>query len=246
MNPYEGDPGAIRAGTALFGNQCSACHGPDAKGGLNAPDLTALWASGATDERVFRTIRNGVPQSAMPAHDAPDNQLWFMVAYLKSLGGASTWQQGSGDPARGRAVFDRDCASCHRIHGRGGRLGPDLSNLAATRSQEAVVRAIRAPNEAVATNFRTVTLTTSAGERIRGIKKGEDAFSIRILDSNERLQGLRKADLRTVEHEQASLMQAFGPVELSEAALDDLLEYLRQETAAALPRRAPSQADATR
>lgn len=246
MNPYEGDPGAIRTGAVLFGNQCSACHGPDAKGGLNAPDLTALWASGATDERVFHTIRTGVPQSAMPPHDAPDNQLWFMVAYLKSLGGASMWPRGNGDSARGRALFDRDCASCHRIHGRGGRLGQDLSNVAATRSQEAVVRAIRAPSEAVAANFRTVTLTTSTGVRIRGIKKGEDAFSIRIIDSNERLQGLRKADLRTVEHEQESLMQAFTPVELSEAALDDLLEYLRQETAESLPRRASSPTVATR
>ena len=143
----------------------------------------------------------------------------------------------------GRFVWAGPCEQqeLFRVVLHGGAGGWNMS-----ASKEAVVRAIRAPNEAVATNFRTVTLTTSAGERIRGIKKGEDAFSIRILDSNERLQGLRKADLRTVEHAQASLMQAFGPVELSEAALDDLLEYLRQETAAALPRRAPSQADATR
>ena len=42
-NPYEGNGAAIRAGGALFGNECATCHNGDATG-LNGPDLTQLFA----------------------------------------------------------------------------------------------------------------------------------------------------------------------------------------------------------
>ena len=57
-------PAAV-AGANLYAATCAACHGADAKGD-NGPNLTTLWASGATDDRVFETIRRGVPGSAMP------------------------------------------------------------------------------------------------------------------------------------------------------------------------------------
>ncbi|HJZ78308.1 MAG TPA: c-type cytochrome, partial [Vicinamibacterales bacterium] len=71
-------------GAQLFAEACATCHGADAKGD-NGPDLTTLWASGATDERVAETIRRGVPGSVMPASRASDADIRAIVAYLKSL-----------------------------------------------------------------------------------------------------------------------------------------------------------------
>jgi alcohol dehydrogenase (cytochrome c) len=78
--------GAQRAasGAALFAETCAACHGADGKG-LNGPDLTGLVASGATDERLFQTIRNGVAGSVMPPSAASEEDLRALVAYVKSL-----------------------------------------------------------------------------------------------------------------------------------------------------------------
>src|SRR5689334_15744789 len=44
-------------------------------------------------------------------------------------------QAPAGDPARGKAIYEGkgDCASCHRINGAGGRLGPDLSDIGVPR-----------------------------------------------------------------------------------------------------------------
>lgn len=243
LNPYSGDSGAIRVGAALFAGQCAACHKPDGKGISGAgPDLTALWTRGATDERVFSTIRWGVSETAMPANALPDRELWAIVAYLESLGAAPPWPRGVGDPERGRAVFAAECARCHRLHGRGGKLGPDLSTIAAAQTREAVERAVREPSAAVTAGYRSVTLLAAGGERVRGIAKSEDAFSIQIIDTNERLRGFRKAELRAVDHEQTSLMAELGPVDLSDAALEDLLAYLHRETAGAdsAARRGPS------
>src|SRR5438552_3161561 len=82
-NPREGDPVAVRAGGALFRERCAECHGADAKG-VQGHDLTRLWSSGTADERVFQTIRAGVPNTLMPSSAAPDDELWTLVTYLRS------------------------------------------------------------------------------------------------------------------------------------------------------------------
>ena len=71
-----------------------------------------------------------------------------------------------------------------------------------------------------------ITLVTQDGRRVRGVTKSEDAFSIQVVDTAERLQGYLKADLREVSDEERSLMPQFGPDRLSDDELDDLLRYL--------------------
>src|ERR1700748_1473436 len=79
---------AVRAGQALFRERCAECHGADAKG-VQGHDLTRLWSSGATDDRVFQTIRAGVPNTIMPSSSAPDVELSALVGYLRSLNDAA-------------------------------------------------------------------------------------------------------------------------------------------------------------
>jgi len=81
LRPQAQDAGA---GSTLYGERCAVCHGGDARGAIG-PSLVTLWASGATDERVLRTIRQGVPGSAMPPSKAPDDELRAIVAYLKTV-----------------------------------------------------------------------------------------------------------------------------------------------------------------
>src|SRR4029077_4847472 len=76
-NPHLGNAQSIRSGMALFRIGCADCHGLDARG-YRGPDLTALLAGDITDERLFQTIRKGVPGTDMPAAreiDTPDNDL---------------------------------------------------------------------------------------------------------------------------------------------------------------------------
>ncbi len=224
-NPHEGNPAAIRAGRALYGARCAECHGADAKG-IGVPDLTELWDSGTSDERVFQTIRLGLPGSIMPPSAAPENELWAIVAYLKSIGTVSPVEYAVGDAGHGEEIFQSTCAQCHRVNGRGGRLGPDLSRIAQTRSRAVLASAIREASASIARGYRPVTLITHDGQRIRGAQKGEDAFSVQIVDTRERLQGYLKADLREVIHDESSLMPDYGSDRLSDSDLDDLLRFL--------------------
>jgi len=63
-NPHLGNKESIRAGMADYRVRCGDCHGLDA-GGYRGPDLVAFVAGGATDERLFDTIRKGVPGTEM-------------------------------------------------------------------------------------------------------------------------------------------------------------------------------------
>src|SRR5688572_6643793 len=223
-NPFEGDEVAIRAGAQLFAARCALCHGPDAKGQLG-PDLTQRWARGETDESAFLIIRNGVPGSSMPPNSAPDNEIWAIVAHLRSIS-LMPQLQSTGDALRGRAVFADNCAGCHQVRGEGGALGPSLTSIGAARSRAALTAAVRDPSASVALGFRGVTVETRDGERVEGVVKSEDAFSLQVVTVDGELRAFRKSDLRELARSTESLMPAFDASRLNDAAFEDLLAYL--------------------
>lgn len=224
-NPREGDPQAIRLGTARFQLVCAECHGIDAKG-VFGPDLTTLWASGLNDDRIFRTVRQGVAGSSMPPSRLPDDEVWATLAYLRTLATAAPPPPATGDAANGERVFQASCARCHRVNGHGGYLGPDLSRIGSSRPRDVLARKIRNAGASIVPGYKPVTLVTTDARRIRGVVKGDDAFSIRIMDTREQLQGYLRSDLREVIEEPRSLMPDFDARRLGDRDLDDLLRYL--------------------
>ncbi|HKF66989.1 MAG TPA: c-type cytochrome, partial [Vicinamibacterales bacterium] len=211
-------------GSALFQLRCSDCHGVDAKG-VHGPDLTVLFANGATEDRVFQAIRRGVPGTEMPSSNAPDDEIRAIVAYLRTFVTAPTGVVRA-DTVHGERVFSASCSSCHRVNGRGGALGPDLSRIGASRSRELLAREVRDASAAITPGYQAVTLVLKDGQRIRGARKNEDAYSIQIMDMRQRLQGYVKADLREVIIEKGSLMPDFKADRLSDNDLNDVLGYL--------------------
>src|SRR5204863_4288202 len=109
-NPREGDPAAIRAGAVSFQKGCAECHGADAKG-VVGPDLTRLWVSGGADDRIFRTIRTGIPNSVMPPSSAPDAELWAIVAYLRSIGTTAAVETAGANTDHGQQIFWSTCGT---------------------------------------------------------------------------------------------------------------------------------------
>jgi len=220
-------PGTLR-GATLFRERCAECHGADAKG-ERGPNLTGLWTadvSGTADNRVFATIRAGVPGSIMPPSQAPDDEIRAIVAFLRGLGTAGKSGGSSGNAANGERIFWSTCGSCHQVKGRGRHLGPDLTRIASAQSRQALAKSIREASAAITAGYEPFTLTTRGGQQIRGARKGEDAFSIQIMDTRERLQGYLKADLRDVTRDSKSLMPDYGPDSMNDRELDDLLAFL--------------------
>lgn len=224
-NPYIGDQGAIRVGGALFGARCATCHGADAKG-IVAPDLTLLWADGVEDHRVFQLVREGVPGSIMPSSPAPDNELWAIVAYLRSISTVALVTDASADVERGETLVNSTCITCHRVNGKGGSMGPDLSRIAAIRSKDLLISAIRDPSALIASRYKPVTLVLNDGTQVHGTLKSEDAFSIQIMNSEQQLRGYRVSQLQEIIRETESVMPVFDANVLTENDLNNIVGYL--------------------
>jgi putative heme-binding domain-containing protein len=227
-NPLDGDAEAIRAGMGQFRSRCADCHGMDATG-VRGPDITQVWASGRSDGGLFLTLRNGVANTEMPSVGVrtPDHEVWQILAYLRTLAAPAPTDPPRGNAQNGERIFRANCASCHRVNGRGGRLGPELSRVGSARSRDALVRRIRGAVEDNRPGYEPVTLTTPSGQQIQAVKKNEDLFSVQVMDTRERIQGYVKSDMKEVKDETKSAMPAFGTERLSQSDLDDVVRYLQ-------------------
>ena len=226
-NPLEGNRAAISNGGAMFRNRCAGCHGPDAHGYLG-PDLTGFWAAGGSDGRMFDIVRSGVPGTEMIGADPTrvfDKDIWQVLAYVRTLAAVPP-APATGDAANGERIFRTNCGSCHRVNGRGGQLGPDLSRIGSARPRTGLAAKIRGTSAFIRPGYEPVTLVTREGERVRGVRKNEDEFSIQIMDMRERLQGYLKSNLAEVTMDKQSVMPAYGSDRLPDGDLDDLLRYL--------------------
>jgi putative heme-binding domain-containing protein len=228
-----GDATDVAAGQTIFRANCVRCHGADAHG-FTGPDLTIAASRPDAEMRLSQIIKGGIPGTDMPASGLlSDADVARLVAYLRSLTPPAVAAEFRlpGSAIEGEQIFwgAGGCGVCHYADGRGGRLGPNLSRgMAASTAPawDALVAAIRRPSDTIARGYSTVTVVTRDGQRIRGVRRNEDTFSIQMLDMNERLRGFLKSDLREVIEEPGSLMPAYGLEKLTDAQVDNLVRYL--------------------
>ena len=86
-NPYANDVAAMAAGRQLFVRMnCYGCHGGRAGGGMGPSLRDVDWLYGGTDAQIFDSIAEGRAHG-MPAWGPtlPEDQIWKIVAYVKSL-----------------------------------------------------------------------------------------------------------------------------------------------------------------
>ncbi len=116
-----GDATAMQSAWHIFNNNCTSCHGRDAKGqALQFPDLTdAAWQWGGDETRIVETIRSG-RQAAMPAWGpmiAPQG-IEQLADYVRGLDARA----GMTAAGEGAALFQQFCAACHGPTGSGQAL----------------------------------------------------------------------------------------------------------------------------
>ena len=185
---------AIEAGSRVYVADCALCHG---SGGADVDGVDirrGVFRNVSSDEDLRRIITNGVAVRV-------------------------------GDAARGRVLFEGagDCASCHRVNGQGPRTAPDLSEIGAIRNPAALQRTLLDPSSALMPIDRPVRAVTRSGETIRGRRLNEDTYTVQLIDSEERLRSLVKADLVEYEVSETPIME---PTTLSADQVADVIGYL--------------------
>jgi putative heme-binding domain-containing protein len=219
-------PAGVANGKRLFEAQCAPCHGIDGRGGKGANLAVPRLRHASDNKELLAVIREGIPATGMlAAWQLDDQELLQVAAFVRSL--ASVAGPVSGDPVRGRAVYEaRQCSICHIVNGAGSSLGPELTEVGARRGAQYLRKKLVNPGEETADGFILIRAVTAEGREFSGLRVNEDTFTIQIKDESNHFFSFRKADLGKLEKQFGkSLMPSFGAT-LSASELDDLVAYL--------------------
>jgi len=228
-NPLAHEPQVVTAGYSVFRIYCSPCHGIHAQGG-RGPDLTrGIYHSGEKDSDLFRTITDGLTGTEMVGFglDMSDTDIWRIVAYIRSVANHEA-PAVPGNGANGEKLFwaNGGCGGCHAVHGRGGRMGPELTRIGRQRSLEYLRDAVLDPNKEILPGWTAITVTRLDGTKLTGVERGLDNFSVQFMDMEGNYYSFFRADVASIKREDRSLMPADYGQRLKPAEIDDLVAYL--------------------
>jgi putative heme-binding domain-containing protein len=217
----------IEAGQRLYGPQCQVCHGATGDGVPGIDLRLGRFRRATTDEDIARVITTGVPGAGMPAFVLQPAELTGVIAFIRAGFDPGSAAVRVGNVDRGAALFagKADCASCHRVNGRGPRLAPDLSSIGAIRTLAALQRALLEPTAALLPINRPVHIVTKDGQTIRGRRLNEDTYTVQLIDDHEQLRSLVKADLKEFTVETTASMPSYRD-RLNADELADVIAYL--------------------
>lgn len=234
-NPLTHNAAAVEAGQKRFRQLCSSCHGRDGEGGQGegqGPNLMTSWeVRRARDQQLFNAVKDGVKGSSMPPFPLPEQQIWELVSFVRSLNAPAYSIQVSGDAAVGEVIFfgKGECFSCHMIRGRGGYLGPDLSNIGALRRVSELREAIVSPKQLASEGYRPLLLRLSGDRQIRAIARHYSNWSIQALDENGKLHLLRGDAIRQAIPQNKTWMPGNIAQRLTRAEIDDVVAFLSRQ-----------------
>jgi putative membrane-bound dehydrogenase-like protein len=131
------------------------------------------------------------------------------------------------DVDRGEKVYRTSCATCHRLHGQGFDVGPNLGSVAG-RDKRALLTDLLDPNRAVAPQFQVYLVKTTSGETLSGIVAAETPAGMTLRRPNGEESAVLRRDIAEIRAWPASLMPEGLENSLSAQEFADLLEFLRR------------------
>lgn len=225
------DQALVSRGQSRFQQLCTSCHGRAGEGGQGegqGPNLVNSWeVRRASDDELMGFIHNGIKGSAMPAFALPDEQIKELAAYVRSLNAPAISVLAPGDRLAGETVFYQKggCGSCHMIRGRGGYLGPDLSNVGMTLRLGEIRDAILDPGRLSTDGYRPILL--SGG--IRGIVKHASNWSMQVLDENGQLHLLHGVHMKTAVLQKKQWMPEDYAQRLTPTEIQNVVAFLSRQ-----------------
>lgn len=130
-----------------------------------------------------------------------------------------------GDVSRGREVFKKVCASCHRLEDVGHEIGPNLASFR-NRGPEAILVNVLDPNREVNPQYVNYIAVTADGRSVTGLIAGETANSITLKRADEATDTIERADIDELRSSGMSIMPEGLEKQIDPAAMADLLAYL--------------------
>ncbi|MFQ5734113.1 MAG: c-type cytochrome [Planctomycetaceae bacterium] len=138
------------------------------------------------------------------------------------------------DRSRGRAIFKKTCASCHKLFDDGKSVGPELTGSQRT-NLDYLLENLLDPNAVIGRDYRMTVLATDQGRIITGIIKEETAKTLSVQTTNEVVL-IAKSDVDVRKRSSVSLMPEGQLEKMTLEEVRDLFGYLMGAIQVRLPR----------
>jgi cytochrome c oxidase cbb3-type subunit 3 len=194
----------VQQGRAVFRQNCSFCHGRDAAGGENGPDLTRspLVGSDVNGDKIAPVVRNGRPTRGMPHFELSEDDIHGLVAFIHTqrtnlLAGNASHPGGrkgvdpsdlqTGNAEAGKQYFNGagGCSNCHSPTG-------DLAGIASRFQGLPLEERMLYPQHAKS----KVTVTLGSGESVSGTLAYLDEFTVALIDASDTYHSWRTRDVQ--------------------------------------------------
>ena len=131
-----------------------------------------------------------------------------------------------GDAKNGREIFKKHCATCHRVAGVGIDVGPDIADTR-TKTLEALLNDIIAPNAAIDANYVNYVVTTKDGRILTGLLTAETASSLTLMRAEKQSDVVLRKDIDEIASTGISLMAEGLEKNITVQEMADLLRFLK-------------------
>ena len=156
-------------------------------------------------------------QQLLPA--SPD-RLAVLKKYRPALG-----LKGNG--SRGRVIFEKICATCHKLGGLGRETGPNLAALS-NKTGEFLLQSIIDPNAAVEARFGLYTAAIRDGRIFSGMVTSETGTQISLVAADGKKTDILRGELVEFKSMGASFMPNGLERDLSNGDLADLIRFIQE------------------
>ena len=134
-----------------------------------------------------------------------------------------------GDKIRGKEIFAKRCANCHRLDGAGYAVGPELAPFA-SRPVEYLLTQILDPNRGVEDRYLEYIVLTTDGRQLNGMLFEETGASVTLAAQEGKQSVIARSDIEQIKSSGKSLMPEGIEKDVPPAEMADLVAYLKSNT----------------
>ena len=211
--------------------------------GTAMPSFGSRFSSSETDDLVAYLVSLSSRQSgvndAVPSPSSRQPPRESTLAVPEAESNSTTGRVGSGGALVGEADAGRSlffdsaaidsCRVCHTFEGRGGKVGPDLTQVRAKSARE-IFESIINPSARIDSNYSTLNVTTRDGRRQTGVRRDENEERLRLFDTSTMppvSRAIPRTEIVSIEQILRSAMPDDFGRRFSEKQLLDLVSFLK-------------------
>jgi putative membrane-bound dehydrogenase-like protein len=185
-------------------------------GRIALSDLDPVHVQMLTNHK-FAEIRE--PARRLLAAAIPADRKQVLEAYQPALAVKA-------DARRGRAVFEKNCVTCHKIGDLGIDVAPDISD-SRTKTPAQLLNDILNPNQAIDSNYVSYTVATRDGKAETGIIATETATSITLRQPEGKTVLILRQEIEEMKSNGVSLMPEGLEKNISVEQMADLILFIK-------------------